>query len=170
MTWSQLEDGAPAIARLGKRMLTETGIAFLATVRADGSPRAHPVSPIICRGELMLGLIDETPKARDVLRDPRCVLHALPGPGNTEFWVDALAEPQSKTSAGWWAARVPQLALPPGDRLFRLVIIAAHATIFEPGRNGRPSASRRHWRCGTSAGAWLGPMSASGESRASHAG
>jgi Pyridoxamine 5'-phosphate oxidase len=146
MSWEELDRQAPQIARLGKRLLEERGLAFLATVRRDGSPRLHPVSPVICQGELMMGVIDRSPKSRDLLRDGRCVLHALPGPGHAEFWVEALAEPVPPEAALDWAKREPQLALPSGDTLFRLRITGAHATIFAPDGNGRPVPDRRHWR------------------------
>jgi Pyridoxamine 5'-phosphate oxidase len=146
MSWEELDGQAPKLARLGKRLLEGPGVAFLGTTRGDGSPRLHPVTPIVREGELLLGIIDATPKAHDLLRDPRCVLHALPGPGHAEFWVEALAQALPSLTAKDWARRVPQLDLPPGDTLFRLVLNAAHATLFTPDGNGRPVPDRRHWR------------------------
>jgi len=42
MTWHVFEEAAPALAAyaLGR-------LAYLATVRPDGGPRVHPVTPII---------------------------------------------------------------------------------------------------------------------------
>jgi Pyridoxamine 5'-phosphate oxidase len=144
-SWADLEQEAPAIARLGRRLLG-TGIAFLATVRRDGSPRLHPVCPLICDGELLLGIIDRSPKRADLRRDPRCVVHAVPGPGHAEFWVRAVAEPQGPAVARRWADRDRRLALPDGDTLFRLGLVVAYATIFGPGADGRPVPDRRSWR------------------------
>jgi Pyridoxamine 5'-phosphate oxidase len=151
MSWGELAAQAPAIARVGRRLLEQTGIAFLATVRADGSPRVHPVCPLTLDDELLLGIIDRSPKYRDLRRDPRCVLHALPGPGHTEFWVEAVAEPQTGEALRHWVARDPKAALPAGDTLFRLRLVAAHATAFQPGEGGMPIPDRRHWRAASAA-------------------
>jgi hypothetical protein len=146
MSWSELDSQSPQVARLGKRLLQSSAVAFLATVRPDGAPRVHPVCPVLWNGDLFVGLIDRTPKARDLRRDPRCVLHALPGPGDCEFWVEAVAEPVSEAVALRHAIENPRLKLPPGDTLFRLELRAAHATLFQPGEGNRPVPSRRHWR------------------------
>lgn len=58
---------------------------FLATVRADGSPRLHPVVPVLVDGQVFVAIADSSPKWRDLARDPRCVLHALPGERDDEF-------------------------------------------------------------------------------------
>lgn len=146
MSWAELEKAAPEMARLGRRLLMRPGVAFLGTIRADGSPRVHPVSPFIYESQLMLGIIDRSPKSRDLRRDSRCVLHALPGPAHAEFWVEAEASPLSSAAARDLVERAPQFALPPGDTFFRLVLLAAHATIFQPGEDDRPLPNRRHWR------------------------
>ena len=83
--WSQLETEAPEIGRAGRRLLAEHVLAYLATTRADGSPRLHPVVPVVADGELFVAIGDWSPKWRDLRRDPRCVLHALPGARDDEF-------------------------------------------------------------------------------------
>jgi hypothetical protein len=146
MSWTSLQSAEPLIAHLGEKLLRDkAGIAFLATTRADGSPRVHPVCPLLTSSELLLCLIGTSPKSADLKRDPRCVLHALPGPGNAEFWVEAVAEAQSANETARLALGVPEFRLPDGDTLFRLDISAAHATIFRPGPDSRPLPDRRHW-------------------------
>lgn len=49
---------------------------MLGTVRADGSPRISPCELDFVAGELMLGMMWQSRKALDLLRDPRCVLHS----------------------------------------------------------------------------------------------
>jgi hypothetical protein len=66
-------------------------IAFLASVRQDGGPRVHPFCPILAGGRLFAAIPPASPKGRDLRRDPRCVIHALPGPADDEFCVRALA-------------------------------------------------------------------------------
>jgi Pyridoxamine 5'-phosphate oxidase len=72
MTWHDLEAGAPEIARLGRERLEQAGIALLATLRKDGSPRINPVEPHIVDGQLVFAAMRRTTKARDLSRDPRC--------------------------------------------------------------------------------------------------
>ncbi len=78
-TWSEFSAAAPELA-LGIRNLIHQygpGLAYLATVRADGGPRIHPVSPVITDDGLYCFLI-RSPKRADLLRDGRYALHAFP--------------------------------------------------------------------------------------------
>jgi hypothetical protein len=52
----------------------------LATLRADGSPRVTPLEVGFHFGELWLGMMPDSRKARDLIRDPRCAVQANPGP------------------------------------------------------------------------------------------
>jgi len=66
-------------------------IAYLATVRADGGPRVHPFCPILAGGRLFAAIPRASPKGGDLRRDPRCAIHALPGPDDDELCIRALA-------------------------------------------------------------------------------
>ena len=66
-------------------------IAFLATIRPDGSPRLHPFCPILADGRLFAAIPASSPKGHDLRRDPRCAVHALPGPDDDEFSIRARA-------------------------------------------------------------------------------
>lgn len=44
---------------------------MLGTIRADGSPRISPCEAYIVDGDLMLGMMWQSKKALDLLRDPR---------------------------------------------------------------------------------------------------
>ena len=46
MSWQSLENNHPELAAFGAERLNGN-VAYLATVRQDGSPRVHPVTPII---------------------------------------------------------------------------------------------------------------------------
>ena len=48
---------------------------MLGTIRTDGSPRISPCELDFVAGELILGMMWQSRKALDLLRDPRCVLH-----------------------------------------------------------------------------------------------
>ncbi|MDP9249762.1 MAG: pyridoxamine 5'-phosphate oxidase family protein, partial [Chloroflexota bacterium] len=74
-TWQSLRSSAPELVALGEERLRRFRLAMLGTLRADGSPRISAVEPYLDGGELLLGLIRSSTKARDLLRDPRCTLH-----------------------------------------------------------------------------------------------
>src|SRR5688572_18039134 len=84
-SWKVLEEHAPEIAAAGRELFDQHFLAYLATTRADGSPRLHPVVPIIADGGLFVAIGAWSPKWRDLRRDPRCALHALPGARDDEF-------------------------------------------------------------------------------------
>src|SRR5687767_6273458 len=84
-TWSEFEAAEPEMAAIGRGLLEQHQLAYLATVRADGSPRLHPVSPQIIEGQLFVATPRSSPKAQDQIRDGRYVMHMLPGQDDAEF-------------------------------------------------------------------------------------
>jgi Pyridoxamine 5'-phosphate oxidase len=89
--WDQFARARPDLAELGHALLPPCGIGYLGTVRSDGGPRVHPVCPVFGRGRLFVGVGPASPKQHDLRRDPRCVLHALPGDDDGEFVIRAHA-------------------------------------------------------------------------------
>ena len=67
---------APGLAALGLERFERSGLCLIGTLRADGSPRISPIEPFIVRGELMLGMMWQSRKALDLVRDPRIVVHS----------------------------------------------------------------------------------------------
>src|SRR6266568_2849902 len=85
MNWRELETAAPELADLGKQRLEQARVALLATLRKDGSPRISPVEPFLTQEQLLFGAMSWSLKTRDLLRDPRCMLHsAISGPDSGE--------------------------------------------------------------------------------------
>jgi hypothetical protein len=69
------------------------GLAFLATVRADGAPRVHPMCPLIERRGLFAFLIP-SPKRADLHRDGRYAMHSFPAEENEDaFSLTGIARP-----------------------------------------------------------------------------
>jgi hypothetical protein len=91
LPWQVFAAEEPALASLGATLLDRYRMAYLATTTVNGAPRVHPVCPAIIEGRLLVGINPHTPKNADLRRDPRCVLHALPGEDDQEFFVRALA-------------------------------------------------------------------------------
>jgi Pyridoxamine 5'-phosphate oxidase len=108
MNWSDFERAAPSLARAAQARLEATRIALLGTIRADGAPRISPIEPYFAGGELMLGAMARSLKARDLHRDPRCVLHSAisdPDAGEPEFKLYGQAVPIETADVpaeAWW--------------------------------------------------------------------
>lgn len=93
LTWAELRAERPEEADRGRALLYQhgVGLGYLATVRADGGPRVHPVCPILTDAGLFLFVV-ASPKRADLLRDPRYALHAFPVPDNEDaFYVTGTA-------------------------------------------------------------------------------
>ncbi|MDQ2874759.1 MAG: pyridoxamine 5'-phosphate oxidase family protein [Actinomycetota bacterium] len=110
-SWQDLEQDAPSIARPGRARLDQARVALLGTLRRDGSPRISPVEPYFARGQLIFGAMTWSAKARDLRRDPRCVLHSpISGPdaGEAELKLHGLAAPtgdllRDACPEAWWS-------------------------------------------------------------------
>lgn len=74
--WTRFEEEAPEVAGATRTAFTRHVHHMLATVRRDGAPRVSGTEVIWARGELWLGSMWESPKARDLCRDPRYALHS----------------------------------------------------------------------------------------------
>ena len=63
------------------------GLGYLATARADGGLRVHPVCPTVTGGGLYVSL-GESPKCTDLRRRGRFALHTFPRPNvDDEFFL-----------------------------------------------------------------------------------
>jgi len=91
--WEEFEAEVPALAAFGSERLS-TPPAYLATVRARGGPRVHPVTPVIGGGRLFVFMEPTSPKGRDLTDRGWYALHnGVPdtqGSGG-EFWVSGSA-------------------------------------------------------------------------------
>jgi hypothetical protein len=104
-TWNEFIAAAPELAAAAQSrwpgiVALERGelgpqpvfqVAYLATIRPDGRPRLHPFCPVLADGRLFAAIPPKSPKGHDLRRDPRCAIHALPGPEDDELLVLALA-------------------------------------------------------------------------------
>jgi hypothetical protein len=94
LSWADFAAEVPHLEAFGRRRL-ERRIAYLATIRADGSPRVHPVSPCIGVGCLAIYMEPTSPKVADLRRDARYALHCGVEDdegGEGEFYVTGHAE------------------------------------------------------------------------------
>jgi hypothetical protein len=112
-SWVEFAQRAPELAEFGKARF-QSGVAYLGTVRADGGPRVHPVTPIIGE-QLFLFMEPTSPKGKDLLRDPRYTLHCSvedSSGGGGEFYVRGRAtlidDPRVREQAVHASPYVPQ--------------------------------------------------------------
>ena len=142
-SWDEFERAAPELAAFGATRFS--GVAYLATVRADGAPRVHPVTPIVGEGRLMLYMEPTSPKGKDLQRDGRYQLHCAvenSGGGQGEFYVTGRARVVSEAETDIWAlaARVGYKPKP-HYILFELGVESAFSTVYEA-----EEVVRRRWK------------------------
>jgi pyridoxamine 5'-phosphate oxidase-like protein len=148
VSWREFEFAEPELALFGSARLTKR-IAYLATSRANGAPRVHPVSPFLSPDGLFVYMEPTSPKGSDLRRDGRYAMHCAvedSAGGGGEFCVRGTAtlvgDPETRKKA-FDAARA--IGYKPDDRyvVFELRVEEALATIYE---DGLPV--RRRWRSG----------------------
>jgi hypothetical protein len=74
--WQQVLDEAPEFAATVQRVFDAHLHKTMATLRRDGAPRISAIEATFLNGDLLLGMMPNSLKARDVLRDPRLALHS----------------------------------------------------------------------------------------------
>jgi hypothetical protein len=73
-TWTEFANAEPDLAAFARERM-DGRIVYQATLRLDGGPRVHPVSPWIAAGLLCVSFRETSPKVREVGRDARYALH-----------------------------------------------------------------------------------------------
>jgi hypothetical protein len=76
VNWAEFASAAPELAELGEERLRSRELCMVGTIRRNGWPRISPVEPDFVGDDLMLGMMWRSPKALDLLRDPRLVVHS----------------------------------------------------------------------------------------------
>jgi hypothetical protein len=139
-SWKQFAAHAPELAAFGDQRLGGGKVAYFATARADGSPRVHPVTPII-GDELYLFMEPTSPKGKDLQHNPRYQLHCAvedSSGGAGEFYVRGRAK--LVTDPAVRAEAIAASSYPPADRyiLFVLSVDYAFMNVYtEAGANPR---------------------------------
>ena len=143
-TWGEFKEAAPELAAFVESRFQDAEVAYIATVQPDGSPRVHPVTPIVGEGRLFLFMEPTSPKGQDLRRNPAYAMHSLVTDQNGtpgEFWImgHAVRAVDSSTRA----VAVAAAAYDPADRyiLFELSVQHAASTVYE---GNEPL--RRRWR------------------------
>ena len=75
MDWEEFKRADPELEALGEERIEAARLVLLGTLRKNGFPRISPVEPLLTMGRLYLGMMWQSRKALDLLRDPRCTVH-----------------------------------------------------------------------------------------------
>ena len=146
MSWKLLQEQQPELAAFGAERL-HGQVAYLATTRKDGSPRVHPMTPIIGQGRLFVFMEPTSPKGHDLQRDGRYAIHCSVSDtsgASGEFLITGRAhlvnDPEQRALA------VSLASYTPADRyiLFEFDVESAASTVYPDDQ-----ALRRSWRLET---------------------
>lgn len=141
-TWQRFEEEAAELAAAVRARFGAGQTHVLATLRRDGSPRVSGTEVDFRGAELSFGSMRGAVKARDLLRDGRCAIHAHPyGDGDGDAKVAGVAlEVAGADRAAYTTGTEP----PGGFHAFRLDLHEAVLTrvvgeelvisVWRPGR------------------------------------
>jgi len=136
MSWSTLEKKNPELAAFGAARL-HGQVAYLATVCKDGSPRVHPLTPIIGQGHLFVFMEPTSPKGHDLRRDGRYALHCAVSDtsgASGEFSISGQAQLIDNPEVRALAVQLAPYS--PAERyiLFEFSLDSAASTVYEGDR------------------------------------
>jgi hypothetical protein len=158
MRWDEFVAAARQLAALGEERLRERELCLVGTLRRNGWPRITPVEPDFVDGELMLGMMWRSPKALDLLRDPRLVVHSVVSrregdEGDFKLYGRAVPVEDSERRARYRAtikARIDWEPEEPNYHLFAVDVDSAGFVTFAEGdRYGMawdPAGGLRRWK------------------------
>lgn len=136
MSWKALEEQNLELAAFGASRL-HGQVAYLATVRKDGSPRVHPMTPIIGQGHLFVFMEPTSPKGHDLRRDGRYAIHCAVSDtsgASGEFNISGQAQLIDDPELRALAVRLASYS--PAERyiLFEFSLESAASTVYEDDR------------------------------------
>ena len=156
MRWDEFAEAAPELAKLGEERFRARELCLVGTLRRNGWPRITPVEPDFVDGELMLGMMLRSPKALDLLRDPRLVVHSVVSrregdEGDFKLYGRAVQIDDPERRARYRAtikARIGWEPEEPNYHLFAVDIDSAGFVVFGKDRFGLawdPERGLRRW-------------------------
>jgi hypothetical protein len=146
LRWDGFAAAEPRMAEVARNQIRFVGIGlgYLGSVRKDGAPRIHPFCPTFS-GDRLFGLIlGESPKGQDLLRNPRCAVHAcLFPPSPNEVLLQCVAVHSHDHALGDQvraSGAEDGMTSTNDEELFELHIVGVD--IVEHGEGGRHSSWR----------------------------
>jgi hypothetical protein len=132
-SWADFEAQAPNLAVRVRARFEAHKHLLIATLRRDGAPRLSGIEATVALGELWLGMMPDSQKGRDLLRDPRFALHSAPldlklAAGDAKVSGRAVEVTDPVALAAYWGA----LGRPPMPAVvFRADLLDAALTTVE---------------------------------------
>jgi len=156
MRWDEFAAACPELASLGEERLRTRELCLIGTLRKNGWPRISPVEPEFVDGDLMLGMMWRSPKALDLLRDPRIVLHSVVSnrsgeEGDFKLYGRAVDVQDPERRAAYRASVKARIDWEPAEPTFHLFAIdvdsAGFVTFADPryGLAWDPERGLRRW-------------------------
>ena len=154
--WSEFTAACPELATLGEERFRTRELCLIGTLRKNGWPRISPVEPEFVDRDLMLGMMWRSPKALDLLRDPRIVLHSVVSnrsgeEGDFKLYGRAVDVQDPERRAAYRAtikARIDWEPAEPNFHLFAIDVDSAGFVTFGDPRYGLawdPERGLRRW-------------------------
>ena len=147
-SWSEFAAAQPRLAAAIRDLVHQygPGLGYLATVRSDGGPRVHPVSPVI-RDDGLYCFILDSPKRRDLERDGRYALHSFP-PEDTDDEAYLSGRARRVTDRDTVASLAGAMRAEAGVnwRLYEFSVDVAMLARRRPGEHGPGGAAYEVWR------------------------
>jgi hypothetical protein len=153
--WLEFAAAAPELAALGEERFRTRELCLVGTLRKTGHPRISPVEPDFVGGDLMLGMMWRSPKALDLLRDPRLVVHSVVSErggteGDFKLYGRAVDVPEPERRAAHAATIKARIDWEPEEpfHLFAVDVESAGFVVFgeEPfGMAWDPEGGQRRW-------------------------
>lgn len=157
MRWDEFTTACPELAALGEERFRARELCLIGTLRRNGWPRISPVEPEFVDGELMFGMMWRSPKALDLLRDPRLVVHSVVSrrdgdEGDFKLYGRAAPVDQPERRARYRAALKARIDWEPEEPNFHVFAVdvasAGFVTFAEGDRFGMawdPEGGLRRW-------------------------
>jgi hypothetical protein len=97
MRWDEFAAACPEIASIAEARFRKDELAVVGTIRSDGSSRISPCEIDFAADRLLLGMMWQSKKALDLVRDPRIVVHSVPSNrmnpgGDVKLYGEAIDE------------------------------------------------------------------------------
>lgn len=157
MVWEEFQEACPKLAKLARKRFVEDQLAMLGALREDGSPRISPCEVDFGAGHLFLGMMWRSPKALDLLRDPRITVHSVTTnkdgtDGDVKIYGRAIDIKDPALRATFREAILERINWAPDEpkfHLFSVDVESASHTIFGGGQQRimawTPTAGLREW-------------------------
>ncbi|GAA4243732.1 pyridoxamine 5'-phosphate oxidase family protein [Dactylosporangium darangshiense] len=143
-SWADFAAAEPELAADIRTLVCQygPGLGYLATVRPDGGPRIHPVSPVITDAGLFCFVLP-SPKRHDLDRDGRYSLHSFPSTdADDEAYLSGTATPVTDPALTAHLATLMRAAAGVDWRIYELSVSVAMVVRHETSK----VSTRTVWR------------------------